>query len=307
MSEATVRQLAHHMSTASIAKHGDRWERGASGFLAASFPNYERFWRTFVLPYRKSRDSVIIRTDLPRSHEAVCIYNYSVMRTCVRLHSFWREAQRRVETEGDTGSDVFEDFFIRTKTGIDQVRQFVCCTYVALVKKELRSDVKIMDWTQDRIKGDAHAWLSNLGDRKLRRRLDEFEEKISRYRNQIIHGPKWPGREDRVPKPENVHGMLYWSDWAVAMDDEQKWLNDTTDRFTVISEIRIAFLSLVNDMWGEMVDSVLAMYGSQSVINSSFVFVPLEQVSRGMALDLPSLADVSSSASTWDLHISSQD
>jgi hypothetical protein len=267
MPEKTVQDLKEYMSTATLVLHGDNWERGAARLLQQVFPNYEEFWRVFALPYRKSAESIQIRTDLPRSHEAVCIYNYSVMRTCVRLQSFWREAQRRVETTGDTSSEVFEDFFTRMATGCDQIAQFICCVHCALVKRQKRLDVKVKDWTQKRITEPAYEWLSGLDDGQLLTRFQQCSEEIARYRNHIVHGPKWPGYEDRVPRPENVHELIYWSDWAKSMQDESHWRSITTDRFTVMSENRKAFFGLVNDIWGGVTDYLFSSQGGQELAN----------------------------------------
>jgi hypothetical protein len=299
MTEVTVEQLSKYMASASLTKHGDAREQGAASLLSSVFPSSERFWRTFVLPYRESASSVRIRTDLPRSHEAVCIYNYSVMRTCIRVHSFWREAQRRYETAGDTGSDVFEDFFTRMATGLEQCEQFICCVYVALVLRQRRDDVKVMDWRQKRIEEPAKAWMLGLGDGQLRAKLDDFVERVDRYRNHIVHGPKWPGHENRVLRPASVHELIYWSAWAEAMQDGAKWEAETTDRFTVISETRDEFFSLLEAIWSAIVADLVSP--SKSVANGSLLCFPLHQVAAPEVLDLPRLVYVSTSASPSSL------
>lgn len=124
----------------------------------------------------------------------------------------------------------------------------------------------------------AGKWLAGLGDGQLMKRLNDFSDGTNRYRNYIVHGPKWPGHEDRVPRPENVNELIYWSDWAKSRQDESHWHSITTDRFTVMSESRRAFFGLVNDIWGTITDDLLLDHGDQQIINADSVFVNLDEL-----------------------------
>jgi hypothetical protein len=267
-----LQDLIRQTKNAKIADIGDIVEQGASVVITRDFPEYENFWRIFILPYRL-KDNIRINPDLPKSHEAACIYNYSVMRTIVRLFEFKKLAELKKEINGDTTSQLFEDFFVRIATAYEQTRQFICCTHCAFEIGQGRNDVSIMDWTQKRIREPAFEWLETNSKNNLPKRLQDAEDEVDRYRNHIVHGPKWPGLGDKVPLPQYVKKMIYWSEWASAIESNRKeWEERTTDRLTVINQAWGKLLQLLNETWSSIIKALLRDHGSEAPRNIDKIF-----------------------------------
>ena len=118
----SLRELAQRCVEVSLSDWGDPVERKALPLLRQHFPAYEPFWRTFVYPYRD--DTGWLNLQLPLSHEAACMYNYSVMRSVVRLDRLQAEARNHKHARDDTASTTFDEYFVRLGIAHSQIRQF---------------------------------------------------------------------------------------------------------------------------------------------------------------------------------------
>ena len=288
----TLHELESATRGVKLSDLGDLVEQSSYRVLVADFPQYECFWRVFVFPYRL-KGSIRLNPELPRSQEAVCIYNYSVMRTVVRLHEYWRLASLKKDLHGDTTSQVFEDFYIRLAIAYEQVKQFLCSTYCAFEARQDRNDVTVKAWTQKRIKEPAWEWIgSDLTDR-----LEKVLEDTERYRNHIVHGPKWPGFRDRVPVPAKVGDLIYWSDWAREIQKRpEEWKTRTTDRLTVIEASRDEFIDLINKLWNEVTRKLLDKHGLSIPRSPDMVFFLEDLTKAGQQVPVFSSETVTSSS-----------
>lgn len=262
----------------SLAKRGDSVEIGAVTFLRRAFQGYELFWRLFVYPYRMKK-SVHLNPNLPRSHEAVCIYNYSVMRSVVRLQEYLWIAEGHKDVRGNVTSEVFDDFFIRLCIAHSQVRQMAGATYMALVKREDKPKRSIKQW--EKLCPHMRIWLDksipdNSGaDLEAARTIDH------RYRNNIVHGAKWPGHLDRVPNSDNLPDLMYWSECRTQVGrGEEDWHSKSVDRLDLIQQRQTAFLKIVNSLWEQVTDAILQEMSSQPPINESLIYLKHENEGR---------------------------
>src|SRR5271157_2423115 len=76
-----------NLDTYSIAEHGDRREQEWWPLLEKSFPNYQVFWRRYVVPVTNRIDSSItpfgrpwyrVRPDIKPRFETLAVTHYSV-------------------------------------------------------------------------------------------------------------------------------------------------------------------------------------------------------------------------------------
>ena len=58
----------------SILVEGDSWEQKYYKFISKDFPNYEKFWQTFVLPKRK-KNTIRLKSDIGNKDEYICMCN----------------------------------------------------------------------------------------------------------------------------------------------------------------------------------------------------------------------------------------
>jgi hypothetical protein len=294
----TLIDLQRDVVKADLSTLGDRYEREAWVHLKPEFPAYEAFWRLFVFPYRL-RGSIIINPDLSRAHEAVCMYNYSTLRSLYRLHELLASAKERKATTGDTTSELFEDFYTRLAMLHDHVKKLVSASYWAL---KVRSDppsgrLFVKNWEASRdILDPAKDWLNSTTPP----RFDEIETAIdieNTYRNHIIHGPKWAGFQDRVPRRDQINELMYWSQWHKMRErSEEELLKKTEEREVVLQRSWQDACVLLESVWDSVIDLVLREHGRATPVNSQFISLDVTDMEKTLSVPADSVSSSANSA-----------
>ena len=91
INQATFPEYLTHIT---YLEHGDRFEREYGHFLSGNFPNCERFWRIFVVPFTKRingyptqiNPSLDIREDINPEIEDIANAHYSMYLNLVFAH-----------------------------------------------------------------------------------------------------------------------------------------------------------------------------------------------------------------------------
>lgn len=238
---ATVTELARESAKFSLRDWGDEKERSHFDFIAREMPEYERFWQLFVFPFRAPR-SVWIQLTLVPSHEAVCIYNYSIFRAGLRAFLLLSDARRRSSAGEEVGSDLFYDFCLWLDVAYERAGHLAGALYFYLREPSDIVKRKLNCW-------DDHAKkLDTFLDSDARQQLEDAAKGLRKYRNKIVHGPKFPGGLDRVPRSEHFDTLLYWSDWArTAAGPVDDWIRTTIPRLDVMGEHWKSFSRTLNE------------------------------------------------------------
>ena len=241
-------------TSASLRNHGDEHEQKWSSFLTQRLPSYELIWKCFVLPFRASKETVQLSLDLTRSHEALCIYNYSIMRTATRLEVIRELAKKSKDAEDDTTSDLFNDFFIWLVIGYEQMYQFLAAFYCSVILGEGGDNIEIRDWKNPNVFGaSSKEWYLKNVSKSLAMKIKASNEQVRLYRNNIVHGPKWPGWKDQIPNPNEIDHQIYWSDW-VRESEREDFSDRLIDRYVAMQSSFDNYFSELNEFYQRLLD-----------------------------------------------------
>jgi len=253
----TVRHLRAASSPFVLASWGDAAEQEAGKFLSCHLPAYEPWWQLIVFPFRK-QPGIWLRDDLPPPHEAVIVYNYSLFRSAQRTFDSLISSQIALSQTGEVGSDHFYDFIIWIAISYERIRQQAGALFDYLLGPNSERQREVTEW-------------ACRADELMDRLPNEFSKsfatshrKVKKYRNTIIHGIKFPGGRDRVPKPDEVKSLVFWSDWAqLVKKGESEWRKRTVERMDLMIECWLDFEDLSNGFLRECLNLVMQEYGSR--------------------------------------------
>ena len=246
----TLRELAVITEKISLMTHGDAFEQKHYALVKQSLPSYENFWRIFILPFR-DRNSISIRTDLPKSHEAVCIFNYSIFRATLRVSGFLVQARELKRQSGGVGSNLFYDFLIWLAIAYERLHQLCGALNIYLfdTQKIASGITKWKEYSKS---------LPPFFDAKCIKKIRSNTWAVSHYRDNIVHGIKWPGGENRVPKIR-LKRYLYWSELKmIAETDRAKWCEITIDRLELMDKLWADFVSCIDPFILDIVQKTVA-------------------------------------------------
>jgi hypothetical protein len=219
-----------------LAQHGDRSERELWPWVAATFPNYERFWRCYVVPLtRRIEPAVQHSLTLPvNSHiirlrpqakrfEKLAMSHYSTF-------FYFGHATRILKTTADyelLANMVF--FFL--DTSIDNLEEFL---------------------------KETERFLADCGT-KIRfgqpRNDNESIQKIGKYRDTLAHNPVIGRAFDQGLEKLPINSVLekVKNSW---MEAEKLQPPEMAESKQLIEELRIGFGSYLNDTWADLLEQV---------------------------------------------------
>lgn len=270
---ATIAALAEAAKRFGLAEHGDPVERAAKGFLDQQLPQYEPVWQLFTFPFRDN-GSVWIKRNLHRAHEAVVIYHYSVLRSSLRTFRLYREAHTSKIVLGEVGSDLFYDCCIWLGVTYERLGQQAGALYRYLMQPENVDRKGIRDWEDHR--DSFGEWLG--GD--IWTDLWKARDAVSKYRNNIIHGIKFPGGRDRIPVEDQLDEFLYWSRWMeLVQSGAEVWRSKTVDRLELLDEFWTDFAKVVDAFWGTTLKRVNGEMGDRRFVDHNLAELQIPQAS----------------------------
>ena len=260
-----LKELVLRVESITLKNDGDPKEVDAADFVHSTIPEYEKFWRLYVFPYRDEANGAFLNLELPRDHEAMCIYNYSTFRTVGWISHLKSEATDYYDKNHEIKTEHFDDCMIYIKIGYTQMKHFFGATYSCF--KGLDASILINEWETFWNILDPPANLEQLFDE-----IKGEEGKIKKYRNYIIHAAKFPGYENMIPKPEYVDKMIYWSDFHRALlDDKDGTVRKLVDRYVFMNDAIERFIKLANKLWKTLYDENMGIAGDKPPINEKII------------------------------------
>jgi hypothetical protein len=168
------------------------------------------------------------------------------MRTLVKLERIIRDAQKRKKEHGDTSTDLFDDLFTRLVTGYDQLDHFLSAFYACAILNSAGDGIMLRRWKEAPGFGKkSSVWYKEQVSDDIAKSIKASNNRVRAYRHNIVHGPKWPGWLDRIPKTSKIDDQLYWSDWLKFTMDTDHFERDTVDRFEAME---IAYNDFTNEL-----------------------------------------------------------
>ncbi len=244
----TAQELMERTAKIPIKILGDQMEKSSSAFIEKLIPNYEEFWRIFVFPYRK-KNSIWLNPELPRNHEAVCIYNYSIFRSSLRVHRFSRIAENEFEISGEISTDTFDDWLIWLVACYDRIMHFGGAFAAAFVERSNKILLDINQW-----KSEWKVFKTHFPD--IDQQLTKQREEIDQLRSYAVHSAKFPGYINLIPKQKYLSRLGYWSVFRKYVDEKPKReLRKLVDRFSFLKMKTEDYFKFINNLWREIIDN----------------------------------------------------
>jgi hypothetical protein len=248
MIKPTIIQLLETVKEFKIENVGDRIEQEYYHVIKKSIYNYEAFWKLMVFPYRYDGEKYL-NLELPKDHEAICIYNYSIFRNAIRIFKFQKEGEKQISEINGIETDLFEDWLIWLLSSFEKIRYFGCVTTKTLHERQ------ILD---DSVCKNIKAWLKhkNIFEKHYNdefKRIETSIKELQEIRNYVIHIIKLSGFKNKIPNNKGIKQLGYWSDfqkYAIAHgeDDPENLL---INRYKFLNGETINLFNIINSLWGK--------------------------------------------------------
>jgi hypothetical protein len=223
-----------------LIDHGDRHEHERWELVRDRFPNYEDFWRLYIVPLTNRTSAqaqdpswIRLRSDVPAEWEKLAICHYSI------FYYLSRAVQRRIECfSGNADRPTHpEDVIYLLQT---------CCENVGYFYKALRA-----------VATGAVSYLPRDGPKDF-----PFRE-INAYRNLLLHNPVLgrgeSNRETLLPSlPKDLKHVDSWArkfafSWRTV---ERLGMKDLVSARSLLQELEDGLAKYLNDTWAKLISSL---------------------------------------------------
>jgi hypothetical protein len=255
-----LEDLSKLISDISIGKYGDKLERGAYSVIQKHIPYYEEFWQNIVLPFRgtaSDKSPILLSSKLPRSHETVCIYSYSLFRTFIRIYESLKRIELEYELKNDVSTDEFNDCVLYLSIGYNQINLLGLAVFLSFLNKKPSIDFDIVELsrldTNSKRRPEKQGYYNEckkIFGNKLIAEIVASGDRLNDVRNFIAHGPKFAGYEGKIPKPENVKQLIQWSDFQEYINRDPEDTEGLLIKRNEFVENEVSkFTELINEFW----------------------------------------------------------
>lgn len=239
---------------------GDPTEKEYKQFIKSKIPKYSEFWRIFVFPYRNPK-SIWLNIDLPKNHEAVCIYNYSIFRSTLRVQLLSNNAQITYQMKGEIASEQFDDWLIWLIACYDKVCRLGGAFADTFIEKSDKALEDIGQWKSK--------WSLLKDNKELIKIYNCNRDKMDRLRAYVIHAAKFPGYNNKIPKQSRLKELCYWSDFRKYIrKDENDSSGFLIDRYLLLEQETNAYYDFINYFWQSLIQS---QGDDENIINENFI------------------------------------
>jgi len=269
----------------SLITGGDEWEQKYYKFISKDFPNYERFWQTFILP-RRREGKIRLKSTISKIDEYICMCNYTIFRKLVSAKSKISKAMIS-DTDSEEEIDTCIEGYLYLGSALDLVYKFLMTIGLKYIgnkkpdklteeeliemvikyyQKNYNSDYEDFIKNQKYISINIHSSASfikevfreyntpNFG--KQFSRLFEIRDLVVRYRNPFVHNPIIGNIQGKIPKKKYIKEFLNWSQVEEIVDKPGIIKEKFTD---IVSELENDFkgtLIILNNIWGILIDKI---------------------------------------------------
>jgi len=242
-----------------IAKLGDRHEQKNADFIKKNIPRYEEFWRLLVFPFRtddNSQNPINLSDKLPRDHETVCIYNYSILRSCLKIKKHIENINKNKLLNNDILSEDFDNCLLWLNIGYNQLNYFGISVLKTFILPSKNDIIDVNTLSSMELKGILRKYLRECiktYDLMLLKKIKRARDDVGKIRNFVAHGPKFPGYANYIPKPKHIAQLIQWSDFhSYRRQDPKDSKGLLVDRVSFANDAAIEFYALLNEFWAHV-------------------------------------------------------
>jgi hypothetical protein len=268
--------ITTRLANINISILGDHFEKENADFIRDHIPNYERFWKYLVFPYRTEDDSRLIHLApaLPVDHETVCIYNYSLFRSCLKINNYLQQLKKNGKNKTEH-SEYFDNCFLWLTIAYNQLNMFAVSFLKTFISQAPAGEINVANLSILETKDLLNQYLTECikrYDKPLVNSIKTARDTVAKIRNYIAHGPKFPGYEDLIPKPDNIKDLIQWSKFNEHIkSDPSNSQNKLIDRTLFADQSVNELFSTLNTFWNNVLTMFEAEYSSKEYPNSQFI------------------------------------
>jgi hypothetical protein len=278
------------LEQASIESSGDPYELKFGHYLSERFPNYERFWRIFVVPLTRRVDgypneltpNTGFRQSVAPELQDVASAHYSMFVNLVYVH-------QHLETWRPCSSSL-EDSYVHLASACDLAETVLEKWYLTLLACRKQESHILQKLSRDEFLDKAREWYDEnypnfckyylskgksppikllsvranllaeyLGDSEERKDYAKHSQSIRQFRNVVVHNVKVgkiaaPNGKILVPKPTLVHKYRSWHQVANIANNWDAVRDEFVEPHRQSREDTEALERLINRLWERMID-----------------------------------------------------
>jgi len=265
----------------SLLISGDEWEQKYYEFISEDFPNYEKFWQTFILPKRR-KGQIRLKSTTSKDDEYICMCNYTIFRKLISVKSKISKAmtsdidpKEEIDTcvEGyfylGSALDLVYKFLMAIGTKYRKNKMPLKLTEVEITERVIKyyqkyydSDYKEFIKNQKYVSINIHSSASFIKDAfaeyntPIFKKLFQVRDLVIKYRNPFVHNPIIGNIQGRIPKKKYIKEFLNWSQIEKIIDEPEIIKEKFTD---IVLELETDFnstLIILNNIWGILIDKI---------------------------------------------------
>jgi hypothetical protein len=289
-------EFPNYLQHVSYKEHGDSYEQEYGHFLTDHFPNCERFWRIFVIPFTERINGyptsiapgLSVRARIAPQIEEIASAHYSMFLNIVFAH---------LHLENKTQSS-FEDIYTHLGSVCDLAEIVIekwHFLYLALQGKETivfqglsrdkflekagkLYDDKYHDWYQYYLKKGKSPPINLISrndilveylgeESQSRKEYIAQSQAIRQMRNAIVHDVKIARviKKDGlmlVPKPTAIPNYRSWQKVAAVANDQDRIRKDFAEQYQQAEEDIGILESKLNSVWDSLIHDFLSEFYS---------------------------------------------
>ena len=151
-------ELVKTLSLRSISEHGTRYEVEYGGFLHERFPNYEKYWKYFVVPLTTIIENaesgrpirIPFRNDVSDQMIDICALHSSV---------FLNLCYSRLHLQNPNAPSSFEDFYVNLVAACDVAETFLFKVYLLILASTGEEDENLKPLDSDDFVRRSQEWF----------------------------------------------------------------------------------------------------------------------------------------------------
>ena len=264
----------------SLLENGDEWEQKYYEFISEDFPNYEKFWQTFILPKRR-KGQARLKLKTSKTDEYICMCNYTIFRKLISVKQkiskatlsdmdFEEEIDTCVEGYYYLGSalDLVYKFlmvigteYIKNKVPLKLTENKITDLVTNYYRKYYDSDYEDFIKNQKYISINIHTSVSFIKEafkeyKKQFKELFQLRELVIKYRNPFVHNPIIGNIHGKIPKRDYVKEFLNWSQIEKIIDKPEIIEEKFTDIVPELEKDLKDTLIILNNIWGILINKI---------------------------------------------------
>jgi hypothetical protein len=290
--------LPEYLNRVSYKEHGDRYEREYGNYLISHFPNCERFWRIFVVPFTERMEGypttitpkINLRTNINPEIEDIANTHYSMFLNFAFAHlhlenkspSSLENIYTHLGTVCDLAETVIEKwYFLCLKLENKESKVLQGLSRDEFLKKagDLY-DEKYQDWYQYYLqKGKSppinlisriDTLVEYLGDKsQARKKYRTHSQSIRQIRNVIVHDVKVARIIEKdgqilIPKPKVITRYRSWRNVAAVINDQAIIARDFAEQYQQAKEDLDTLEQVLNEIWEILIQNIESEFYSKT-------------------------------------------